>query len=237
MNTQPLLAFAAGLLTVAAPCVLPMLPIVLGSALGATDRSRPLFITAGFVSAFAAFTLLFGLFSSLAGLSADGLRQAAIAGLLLFGTLMLWRRPFDLLAARSSSWLGHVSGRYGGDSSSVGGKAGGFTLGLTLGLVWTPCAGPVLGAILTLLATAPDPRHAAWLLACYALGAGMPMLAVAYGGQLAAQRVRLIARHLPALQRLFGLLVIAVALAMFFQYDILFTSWLSRTFPALPQGL
>ena len=95
----------------------------------------------------------------------------------------------------------------------------------------------MLGAILTLLATAPDPRHAAWLLTWYALGAGLPMLGVAWGGQWAAARVRLVARHLPALQRAFGLLVIASALAMYFQYDILFTTWLSRFLPSIAQGL
>ena len=63
------------------------------------------------------------------------------------------------------------------------------------------------------------------------------MLAVAYGGQFAAKRIRLVARWLPALQQVFGALVMAVALAMFFQYDILFTTWLTRFLPSLSQGL
>ena len=228
--TQAGLAFAAGLLTVAAPCVLPVLPIVLGGSLTASDRARPLFITAGFVAAFALVTVLFSMVPTVLGLSADGLRKAAIAGLLLFGALMLWRPPFDALAARSANLLGRIP-------AAGAGKAGGFALGLTLGVVWTPCAGPVLGAILTLLATAPDPQRAAWLLACYALGAGVPMLAIGYGGRFAAERVRLVARWLPALQQLFGVLVIAVAFAMFFQYDILFSTWVSRFRPSLSQGL
>lgn len=228
--TQAALAFAAGLLTVAAPCVLPVLPVVVGASLAPGRRARPLFIAAGFVSAFALFTLAFSLFSSVLGLSADGLRKAAIVGLLLFGALMLWRWPFDALAAR---W-GGVIGRLG---VGAAGNAGGFVLGLTLGIVWTPCAGPVLGTILTLLATAPDPRQAAWLLVCYALGAGAPMLGVAYGGQFAAERVRRVARWLPALQRLFGLLVIAVALAMLWQVDLLVTTRLLRFLPSLSQGL
>lgn len=228
------LAFAAGVLTVAAPCVLPMLPIVLGGSLNASQGSRPLFITAGFITAFAAVTVVFSLFADLAGLSAQGLRNAAIAGLLSFGALMVWRRPFDALAARA----GRAFDRHG--TSATGpqpGRLGGFLLGLTLGAVWTPCAGPVLGSILTLLATAPDPRHAALLLCCYALGAGVPMLAIAYGGQWASLRVRQVARHLPALQRLFGALVVLVALSMFFQYDVLLTAWLSRFVPSISQGL
>ncbi|MEJ7688254.1 MAG: cytochrome c biogenesis protein CcdA [Variovorax sp.] len=228
------LAFLAGLATVAAPCVLPMLPIVLGGSLGPSQRSRPLFITAGFVAAFAIVTVVFSLFSQLAGLSAQGLRNAAVAALVLFGLSMLWRRPFDALAVRASGAFGSIAG-----SGSVPrpGRLGGFMLGLSLGAVWTPCAGPVLGAALTLLATAPEPRRAALLLLCYALGAGLPMLAVAYGGRWASVRLQFVARHLVAVQRLFGLLVIAVALAMFFQYDVLFTAWLTRFLPSISQGL
>ncbi len=228
------LAFLAGLATVAAPCVLPMLPIVVGGSLGPSQRSRPLFITAGFVAAFAGVTVVFSLFSQLAGLSAQGLRNAAVAALVLFGASMLWRTPFDALAARAGGALGAAAGS---GTAPRAGRLGGFMLGLSLGAVWTPCAGPVLGAALTLLATAPEPRHAALLLLCYALGAGLPMLAVAYGGRWVSLRVQLLARHLVAVQRVFGVLVIAVALAMFFQYDVLFTAWLSRFLPSISQGL
>ena len=86
-------------------------------------------------------------------------------------------------------------------------------------------------------ATAPDPQHAALLLLCYAVGAGVPMLVIAYGGQWASLRVRRVARHLPALQRAFGVLVVGVAVAMFLQYDVLFTAWLSRFVPSISQGL
>lgn len=228
------LAFAAGLLTVAAPCVLPMLPIVLGGSLNTARGARPLFITAGFVAAFAAVTVVFSVFSEVAGLSAQGLRNAAVGGLLLFGALMVWRRPFDALAARAGGVVNRLAAP---TNAPRAGHLGGFLLGLTLGAVWTPCAGPVLGSILTLLATAPDPQHAALLLFCYALGAGLPMLAIAYGGQWASLRVRRVARHLPALQRVFGVLVVGVAVAMFLQYDVLFTAWLSGFVPSLSQGL
>ena len=87
-------------------------------------------------------------------------------------------------------------------------------LGTTLGLVWTPCAGPVLGSILTLVATSKDTAWASLLLVVYAIGAALPMLAIAYGGQAVTTRVRSIARISPRLQQGFGVVVIAFAVAV-----------------------
>lgn len=228
------LAFAAGLLTIAAPCVLPLLPVVLGGSVGgARSRTRPLWIVAGFVAAFAGFTLAFSASASWLGLTPEGLRQTAIAGLLVFGALMVWPAPMRVLA-RHGSAFGGAAARWGGAGE---GAVGALLLGASLGAVWTPCAGPVLGAILTLLATAPSGEAAAALLLSYAVGAGVPMLVIGYGGQWAVRRVRAVAAHLPTLQRVAGVLVIAVALAMAFQVDVLAISWLSRFLPSLSQGL
>lgn len=231
---HPLLAFAAGLLTIASPCVLPMLPVVLGSSLGQRDRSRPAFIALGFSLAFTAAALLFSSFSQVLGLSQDSLRQAAIAMLLVFGTLMIWPRPFEWLSMHMNGLMNRASAV--GDRAGSG-KLGGLVLGLTLGVVWTPCAGPVLGSILTLVATAPDTSQAALLLGCYALGAALPMLGIAYGGQYASARVRELARHTRRLQQGFGVLVVLTALAMQFQYDSLIAVWLADFYPSIQTGL
>jgi cytochrome c biogenesis protein CcdA len=234
LSTDVVLAFAAGLLTIAAPCVLPLLPVVLGGSVGdASSRTRPLWIVAGFVAAFAGFTLAFSAYASWLGLTPDRLRRAAIAGLLVFGVLMIWPAPMRVLG-RYGGPLASAAARWGGAGR---GAAGALLLGASLGAVWTPCAGPVLGAILTLLATAPSGESAAALLLSYAAGAGVPMLVIGYGGQWAVRRVRAVAAHLPLLQRLAGVLVIAVALAMAFQVDTLAISWLSRFLPPLSQGL
>ena len=113
----------------------------------------------------------------------------------------------------------------------------GFFLGTTLGLVWTPCAGPVLGSILTMIATSQHLRWEALLLVAYAVGAAVPILAIAYGGQFVTTRVRGIARVSHRLQQGFGVLVIAFALAMYFQYDALITVWVSGLYPNGQFGL
>jgi len=231
---DPLLAVLAGLLTVAAPCVLPMLPVVLGASLGQTSRARPAFIAAGFALAFTAMALLFSLFASVLGLSQDTLRQGAIVMLLAFGLLMLWPRPFQWLAMRMNGMINRVSAV--GDRAGNG-NFGGLVLGATLGAIWTPCAGPVLGSILTLIATSPDVGQAALLLACYATGASLPMLVIAYGGQYATTRVRQLARHTHRMQQGFGVVIVCVAIAMQFQWDSVATVWLSNFYPTLATGL
>ena len=231
---EPLLAVLAGLLTIAAPCVLPMLPVVLGASIGQTSRWRPAFIALGFAVAFCAVGLLFSAATQAAGLSQEFLRDGATAMLLAFGVLMLWPRPFEWLAMRMNGLVNRVHAV--GDRAGSG-NAGGFVLGMTLGAVWTPCAGPVLGSILTLVAASADPARAALLLACYSTGAALPMLGIAYGGQLASTRVRALARHAHRMQQGFGVLVIGVALAMYFQVDTLVTVWLSNLYPQARMGL
>jgi hypothetical protein len=104
---------------------------------------------------------------------------------------MLWPRPFEWLVAHARSLVDRTDQTAG---RTHGGNVGGFFLGTTLGLVWTPCAGPVLGSILTVIATSPHIRREALLLVVYAIGAAVPMLAIAYGGQFVTTRVRSVAR-------------------------------------------
>ena len=106
---------------------------------------------------------------------------------------MIWPAPFEWLSIRLNGWLAHGAVRTQRD-----GAVGGFVLGTTLGLVWTPCAGPVLGSILTLVATARDTAWASLLLVTYAIGAALPMLGIAYGGQAVTARVRSVARIVAA---------------------------------------
>ena len=117
------------------------------------------------------------------------------------------------------------------------GIIGGFVLGTTLGLVWTPCAGPVLGSILTIVATSKDTAWASLQLVVYAIGAALPMLAIAYGGQAVTTRVRSVARIAPRLQQGFGIVVIAFALLSYFQYDTLIVAWLTGFYPNGQIGL
>jgi cytochrome c-type biogenesis protein len=228
------LALLAGVVTIAAPCTLPVLPILLGASVGHTSKARPAMIALGFVLSFSAVALLLSAITRVFDFDPNVLRTGAAILLVGFGLLMIWPTPFEWLAAR-------IGGLTGGSSvsgiASRQGNLGGFVLGTSLGLVWTPCAGPVLGSILTIVATSKDSAWASVLLVVYAIGAAIPMLAIAYGGQAVTTRVRSIARISPRLQQGFGAVVIAFAVASYFQYDTLIVAWLTGFYPNGQIGL
>ncbi len=227
------LALLAGIVTVAAPCTLPMLPILLGASVGQTGRLRPAMIALGFVISFSAAALLLSAITEIFNFDPNAVRTGAAILLLGFGLLMVWPAPFEWLTIRLSGLAGGAAAH----ATSAGGNIGGFVLGTTLGLVWTPCAGPVLGSILTVVATSRDTASASALLVVYAIGAAIPMLAIAYGGQAVTTRVRSIARISPRLQQGFGVVVIAFAILSYFQYDTLIVAWLTAFYPQGQLGL
>lgn len=226
---QLLFAILAGMLTVGAPCILPLLPILLGASVGQQSKTRPLFIAFGFIFTFSLAGLFLSALVQSFMIAPDALRNIAVFMLGLFGLLLLWQTPFKKLAV-------YLSGAVTGASSVAGqagsGNLGGFVLGSLLGVIWTPCAGPVLGSILTLIATQADQIRAAILIVAYALGAGIPMVLIAYGGQYITQKVRWLANYSETLQRIFGSLIIALAIAMYFQYDLVLQAKLLELFPA-----
>lgn len=229
-----LLAALAGVVTVAAPCTLPVLPILLGASVGQTSKLRPAFIAAGFVMSFAIVALVLSALTRIFDFDPNVLREGAAVLLAVFGLLMIWPAPFERMSIWVTGLLPASGTSAPRDSRSL---LGGFILGTTLGLVWTPCAGPVLGSILTVVATSTDTAWASVLLIAYAVGAAIPMLIIAYGGQAVTARVRSLARIAPRLQQGFGAIVIAFAVATYFQYDTLAVAWLTQFYPNGQTGL
>lgn len=210
-----LLALVAGILTIAAPCILLPLPIILGASVGQQGHRRPIFITLGFVVSFAVLGLTLNIIVQNSGLDPQILRNVAAILLLLFGFFMLWPVLFE----RFTSLFSGVINRAGEKASTLQNNGSGFLLGIILGIIWTPCAGPILASILTLIAQQTDIARASLLLLAYAVGAGIPMLIIAYGGQTLTTNIKAIARHAATLQKIFGVIIMAVAVAVYFQYD------------------
>jgi len=160
-------------------------------------------VIAGLVVSFTAFTLAATALLSALGLPDDLLRNVAIAVVALVGLSLLWPRLGHLLE-RPFARLGR---------RAPGDVGGGFLLGLSLGLVYTPCAGPVIGAVATVAATQSVSFDAVLVTLAYALGSGVVLLGLALAGRrgLALPRFR---RSAPTIRRVLGGAVLAVAVLM-----------------------
>ena len=208
------IAFLAGVITAISPCVLPVLPILLAGSAASTDRRRPYAIVAGLVVSFTTFTLAGAALLSALGLPEDLLRTIAIVALLILAASLLsqrvaWtlERPFLFLTRR----------RVGHDSN-------GFVVGLSVGLVFVPCAGPVLAAVTALAASGEVTFRIVLVTTAYAVGAALPMLAIAVGGQRLGSGMKLVRTHAAAARKVAGVVVGATALAIAFGVDARFTT-------------
>ncbi len=218
------LAFLAGGLTVLSPCVLPILPILIGRSLQ-SHRYGPVAMVAGLVGGFAVAGSLLGITASWLTGFANVLRIGAILLLLLLGILAI----FPTWGYRIFGYLS--IGRWTKELPRIG-LWGEFWLGTQLGLLWTPCAGPVLGGILVLAAVNHQIAGAFGLLIAYGLGAALPLLAIAYGGRTLSKRVIGFRRHSAVLQKVGGVIVIVSAIAILLGWDVQLQLWLAPFFPA-----
>src|SRR5258706_2290220 len=172
-------AFLAGLITAVSPCVLPVLPIVLGGGVGENKR-RPYAIIAGLASCFLVSILFAAWALDKLGLPKDLLRNISIGLLfLLAATLVvpqagaLIERPLARLSRGPKSDLG-----------------GGFLLGCALGLVFVPCGGPAIGFVTSAAAARDFGPKTIGVAVAYTLGVSVVLLAIAMGGQRVARRIR-----------------------------------------------
>ena len=234
-----LLAIFAGFLTVLAPCILPILPIVLGAGTG--SRWRPVFVVIGFILSFSVFGAAFATVGTFIGISNETFRWIAVALLIVFGASLLFERTYQKITAAASARLGQLGAKVSAGSVGKTSAFSGLLVGISLGLIWTPCAGPILGTILTLAATNGNPWTVGLLFAAYGLGASVPMLGIAYGGGWILSQIKKIGAKAETLNKLFGLLIIATALAIASGYDRVIQSYLVSYYPSqltqLEQGI
>jgi cytochrome c biogenesis protein CcdA/thiol-disulfide isomerase/thioredoxin len=217
-----LLCFAllAGAGTALSPCVLPVLPALL-SAGGVGGRRRPLGIVIGLSVTFT--VTIVGLANVVdgVGLGSDPLRDVAIAVLLAFGLALLLPGVSDRLEAPLSR-LARFGPRTTGD-----GFASGLLVGGALGFVYTPCASPILAAVISV--SAASGKTVAIALA-YALGSAIVLLVLSLGGRRLFDRVRRAGRG-PLLQRALGTIMILTAVAILTNLDVNFDQFVAEKIP------
>jgi cytochrome c biogenesis protein CcdA/thiol-disulfide isomerase/thioredoxin len=217
-----LLGFAllAGAGTALSPCVLPVLPAVL-SAGGVGGRRRPLGVVIGLSVTFTITIVGLAEVVGGVGLGTDPLRVLAVVVLAGFGIALL----FPSVAARLEAPLARLS-RYGPRTRGDG-FASGLLVGAALGFVYTPCAGPILAAVITV--SAATGRSVAVAIA-YAAGSAAVLLALSLGGRRALDRVRAAGAG-AVVQRVMGAVMLATALLIVTNVDVSFDQFVARRIP------
>ena len=217
-----LFALVAGAATALSPCVLPVLPAVLGA--GVTGgRRRPLGVVTGLVLAFTFATIALVYVIDALGLPDDLVRTLAIVTLFAFGISLLIPGLGDRIEAFGSR-IAPGPARVGGD-----GFGSGLLLGASLGLVYTPCAGPILAGVITVSAAQDFTAGKLAIALSYAVGSGAVLYLLMLGGR------RLVNRIKPArafVQTATGVVMVLVAVAMTADLDLKFQNAIADDLPA-----
>lgn len=225
-----LFAFLAGVVTILSPCILPILPAIL-SAGTLQGKWRPLGIVLGLVVSFTFFTLTLTAIVQATGLNPDILRYIAIGLLVLFALVMIFPKLSEKFALATSKIAS--AGQKVQEKGSKKGFFGGLLFGVALGLLWTPCAGPILAAITTLVATQAINIQTFMITLSYSIGAGLPMLLIAYGGAKIIQSSRFLTKYSERIRQIFGFLMLLAAVAIFFHFDMYLQEQIARFFPTI----
>jgi cytochrome c-type biogenesis protein len=221
--------YLAGLLTLINPCVLPVLPIVLASALQA-HRAGPIALAAGMSASFVILGIGIATLGNRLGISADTITQVSALLMIGFGLVLLVPRlnaGFAMatagMAARADAGIDQI------DRSGLRGQALG---GALLGAVWSPCVGPTLGGAISLASTGQSLAWATAIMLAFAAGVSTVIIALGYGARAALQRRR--AAMMTIAQRakpIMGLVFVTIGLILFFNLHHVIEAWATDAMP------
>ena len=207
-------AFISGLVTILAPCIWPLLPIILSSTVTGEKR-KPLGITLGIMISFALFTLTISYFVKLFNFDPDFLRLVAVIVIGFLGLTLI----VPMLSRILEGFVSRVSGIFGSSGASHHGFWGGLIVGFSLGLVWSPCAGPILATIATLAATRTVNFEIILVTIVYVFGLGIPLFIFATLGSHLFTKTRFLSKYTGRIQQIFGVIMILTAVSIYTNYD------------------
>jgi cytochrome c-type biogenesis protein len=234
-------AFGAGIVSFLSPCVLPLVPGYLSyiggqsitqrasttQSVGLVQRFKSVFLSLGFVLGFSTVFIAFGASATGIGrlLSAYRYEVNIIGGLIIivFGLFISGLLRF--------AWLEEEMRYYGAIPGGKGLSA--YLLGMAFAFGWTPCIGPILGAILTLSASSALVNDGMALLAIYSLGLGLPFILAAIFTETFMRHSAGLKRYGRGLQVIAGVLLILMGIMMVTGYMNDFSIWILQTFPSL----
>jgi cytochrome c-type biogenesis protein len=166
-------AFVAGTLTVLSPCVLPVLPMVLGAA-AAQGRMGPVYLAIGLTISFVAIGLFVALFGFAIGLDEGVFRQIAALLMIAVGIVLAMPVLQTRLATAGGPLSGWVNERFSATDGTS--NSGPFGLGLLMGAIWAPCVGPTLGAASVMAAQRENLLEVTFTMILFGIGSALPLL-------------------------------------------------------------
>ncbi|MDF1534249.1 MAG: cytochrome c biogenesis CcdA family protein [Methanosarcinaceae archaeon] len=205
-SVTPIAAFIAGIVSVASPCVLPLIPAIFAYS---TEKGklRPVAIVLGLSITFTLMGIVTSAFGSTFRAYLGYLNIIAEIFIIGFGVAMLFELNVFNVFGRLSSLRTNKEERL----------LGGLLLGMSLGIIWIPCVGPILGTILTMVAVSADITYGAMMLFVYSLGFAIPMLIIAYSANISSAKLGGIAKYDVIIKRAAGAVLIAVGLWMVYK--------------------
>ena len=222
--------YLAGLLTLINPCVLPVLPIVLATALQASPLG-PAALAAGLSVSFVTLGVTISAIGPALGLTPETISDVGAVLMVGFGAVLMVPR-FGAVFATASGSLARVADS-GFDHIDRSGLRGQFLGGLLLGAVWSPCIGPTLGGAIALASQGQQLVWATAIMIAFAAGVSSVVLALGYGARGLFQRNRALMQRIAERSGpVLGGVFIAVGLAILFRLHHLAEIWAIQTLPA-----
>jgi cytochrome c biogenesis protein CcdA len=182
----PLLSFGAGVLTIFSPCVLPLVPVVLGSA-AQRHRLGPVALALGLIASFTSVGFVLAVFGSRLGIDTEQVRSVGAVILAAAGIYLLVPALQDRVALAAAPLIAWAGQRQQWFDDGLLGQA---SIGVLLGVIWSPCVGPTLGAAIALAAQGKQLSEVALTMGAFAAGIASVLLAIAFLGRRLFDRIR-----------------------------------------------
>ena len=221
--------YLAGLLTLINPCVLPVLPIVLATALQAS-RYGPLAVAAGMSLSFVTLGLVVTVAGYAIGLTEDMVARGGAILMVGFGLILMTPILSERFATATTGVSAHADTSFDDiDRSNLGGQ---FLGGILLGAVWSPCIGPTLGGAISLASQGKSVVWAAAIMIAFALGVSTIILVLGYGARSAIMRRQALMRRIAQKSLpIMGAIFLAVGLAILFRFHHILEAWAVQNLP------
>ena len=225
-----LFGYLAGLLTLINPCVLPILPIILATALQASPLG-PVAVAGGLSVSFVTLGLGISALGQSLGLDEQMIADAGAVLMVIFGAVLLVPRFSTAFAGVTAGMSTRADTAI--DDIDRSGLQGQFVTGLLLGAVWSPCIGPTLGGAISLASQGESLLWAGAIMVSFAMGVSSVILALGYGARSVIQRRQSRMRALAEKSRpVMGVVFVAVGVAILFRLHHLIEAWAVASLPA-----